>query len=261
MRYGSILLLPVLVVFSASCARGPVVDESRLVDLSHSFGEKTIYWPTASRFRLEQVAFGPDETTGKWYASNDFGASEHGGTHIDAPIHFAEGGRTTDEIPLEQLVGPARVIDVREKCEADRDYRLAPEDVLEHERRHGTIRPGDCVIVWTGWSRHYPDAERYLGSARRGVADDLHFPGIGAAAARLLVERRIDLVGIDTASLDHGPSRDFEAHRILNGADIPGLENLTGLDKLPPRGATLIALPMKIEKGTGGPCRVVAILP
>jgi kynurenine formamidase len=93
------------------------------------------------------------------------------------------------------------------------------------------------------------------------MAEDLHFPGIGADAARILVEREIDLVGLDTASLDYGPSRDFVAHRILNGANVPGIENLANLHRIPAKGATIVALPMKIEGGTGGPCRVIAILP
>jgi kynurenine formamidase len=117
------------------------------------------------------------------------------------------------------------------------------------------------VLVLTGFGQFYPDVKRYLGSDVPGKTDDLHFPGIGADAARLLVKRRVHLVGLDTASLDHGPSKDFQAHRVLGEADIPGLENLAQLERLPPTGATLIALPMKIEGGTGGPCRVIALLP
>lgn len=236
------------------------IDESRLIDLTHPFNADAVYWPTAKSFTLDRVAFGRDAND-RWYASNDFAASEHGGTHLDAPIHFAEGRRTSAEIPLEQLIGPACVIDITDKCDADRDYRLSPEDVLSHEADHGPIAKGDVVLVRTGWSRHWPDRTSYLGHDRRGDATDLHFPGISADAARLLVAREIDLVGIDTASLDHGPSTDFAAHRVFSEANVAGLENLTQLERLPARGATIIALPMKIEQGTGGPCRVIAILP
>jgi kynurenine formamidase len=153
------------------------------------------------------------------------------------------------------------VIDVRAKVEKDRDYLLAPEDVLEHEARHGRIPVGAVVLVHTGFGKYYPDLARYLGSDVRGKAEGLHFPGIGEAAARLLVEREVDLVGLDTASLDHGPSTDFRAHRVLNEANVPGLENVANLHLLPPSGATVLALPMKIAGGTGGPCRIVALLP
>jgi kynurenine formamidase len=256
-------------LFLAGCAAAPArpaplvppaIDESRLVDLTWAFDEQTIYWPTSQPFRLERVAWGADEE-GRWYAASDLCASEHGGTHLDAPIHFAEGRRSTAAIPLEQLVGPARVIDVAEACARERDYRVTAEDVEGHERAHGSIPRGAVVLVRTGWGRRWPDAERYLGSAERGEGVELHFPGLSAEAARVLVERGVDLVGIDTASLDHGPSADFAAHRVLAEADVPGLENVAQLELLPATGATLLALPMKIAGGTGGPVRIVALLP
>lgn len=245
---------------AGACAGPPVIDESRVVDLSYSFDEQTVYWPTARRFELTEVAHGINEA-GWWYASNDFRASEHGGTHLDAPIHFAADGSATADIPVTRLMGPARVIDIEAACRADSSYRLTPADIARHEDRWGRIEPGAIVLIRTGFGRYYPDLKRYLGSDVRGRAEGLDFPGIGEDAARVLVERRIDLVGLDTASLDYGPSTDFIAHRVLLGAGIPGLENLANLEQLPPEGAVLVALPMKIEGGTGGPCRVIAILP
>jgi kynurenine formamidase len=248
-----------LILLAVGCA-GPRIDESKLVDLTYSFNDRTVYWPTARKFELTPAAHGFDDH-GRWYASNDFAASEHGGTHLDAPIHFAAEGWTSEEIPVSRLTGPARVIDITDRCAADVDYRLAPEDIERHERRYGRIDPGTVVLIHTGFGRRYPDLSSYLGSDVPGMAEDLHFPGIGADAARILVEREIDLVGLDTASLDYGPSRDFVAHRILNGANVPGIENLANLHRIPAKGATIVALPMKIEGGTGGPCRVIAILP
>jgi kynurenine formamidase len=244
------------------CAAPPPrgIDEARMIDLSHPFDGETVYWPTATRFERVEVAYGKAEG-GYWYASYDFCASEHGGTHIDAPIHFAEGRNTVDQIPLAQLAGPARVIDVRDRAAADPDYRLAPEDLDRHERDHGPIAAGSVVLVFTGWGERYPDLATYLGDDKPGVTENLHFPGIGAEAAKVLAARGVDLVGIDTASLDHGPSKDFIAHQILNGANIPGLENVAHLDRVPPTGATVIALPIKIAGGSGGPCRIVALLP
>lgn len=253
-------MIVVVVCAAAGCVQTDRIDESKMVDLTYAFDDQTVYWPTASRFDLTEVARGRTEV-GYWYASNDFCASEHGGTHLDAPIHFAEGGQSTAEVPLHRRIGPAAVIDIRKQCSADPNYLLTSGDIIEHEREYGRLQLGTIVLIHTGYGQYYPDAERYLGSSERGSAEHLQFPGIGESAARLLVERQVDLVGLDTASLDHGPSRDFIAHQVLNGANIPGVENVANLDKLPARGATVIALPMKIDGGTGGPCRVIALLP
>ena len=242
------------------CAAAPAIDESKVVDLTYPFNDQTVYWPTAEKFGLTKVAWGMNES-GWWYASNDYCASEHGGTHMDAPIHFAAGGWTTAEVPVNRLIGPARVIDIREQCQRDRNYLVSVQDIERYERRYGPIAPGDVVLIRTGFGRFYPELKRYLGSDVRGKAEGLSFPGISQDAARALVERKVDAVGLDTASLDHGPSKDFRAHRVLLGANIPGLENVANLDRLPPKGATIVALPMKIDGGTGGPCRIIAILP
>jgi kynurenine formamidase len=234
----------------------------RLVDLTHAYGSDTLYWPTSpSKFVLEELAHGQTEG-GYFYSAYRLSTPEHGGTHLDAPIHFAEGKRTADQIPLEQLIAPAVVIDVSEKAAADRDYRLTPEDVLAFEQRHGRIAPGTIVLLRTGWSRFWPDAKAYLGDDTPGDASKLSFPSYGAEAARLLVEERgAGVLGVDTASIDYGRSTDFMVHRIAAARDVPGLENLTNLDQLPPTGATVVALPMKIAGGSGGPVRVVAMIP
>jgi len=153
------------------------------------------------------------------------------------------------------------VIDVTAACARDRNYLLKPVDIEEWEKRHGRISEGDIVLIRTGWSKHWPNRKAYMGSDKPGDTASLSFPGIGAEAARVLASRKPAGVGIDTASLDHGPSKDFMTHRILNGANVYGLENVTNLDRLPAAGATLIALPMKIQEGTGGPVRIVAVLP
>jgi len=256
MRWTSGLVL----LLAAGCASTPPIDESKIVDLTYAFNEDTIYWPTAPQFELTQAAYGLNDA-GEWYASNNLCASEHGGTHIDAPIHFHEGGQTTAEILLDRLIGPVRVVDIRAQCDAERNYLLTPQDIERHEQRYGPIEPHTIVLIHTGFGRYYPDASLYLGSATRGVVENLSFPGIGADAARALVARNVDMVGLDTASLDHGASTHFTAHRVLSAANIPGLENVANLERLPPTGATLIALPMKIDGGTGGPCRIVAMLP
>ena len=252
-----------LLVLSA-CASAPGVDlrDAELVDLTWAFDERTLYWPTSpSAFEIQQLAYGA--TPGGWfYASNAVCTPEHGGTHLDAPIHFAEGKRTADQIPLEQLLAPAVVIDVASKAEADPDYRLTAEDVRAWEARHGAIAAGTIVLLRTGWGTRWPDRKRYFGDDTPGVVDNLHFPSYGEDAARLLVEeRRVAALGVDTASIDYGQSKDFIVHRIANGANVPGFENVAHLERLPPRGSFVIALPMKIAGGSGGPLRIVAAIP
>jgi kynurenine formamidase len=230
------------------------------VDLSYPFDASTIYWPTDTEgFRHEQVAFGRT-AAGYWYSSFNIAASEHGGTHLDAPIHFAEGKQSVEQIPLERLVAPGVKINIAAQAGRDRDYRLTAADITAWEARAGRVPSGAIVLIETGWGRYWGDRLMYLGSDKPGDASDLHFPGIARDAAELLVERRAAAVGIDTASLDHGPSQDFPTHQVLNGADIPGLENVANLDQLPEQGFLIVALPMKIAGGSGAPCRIVALL-
>lgn len=246
--------------WSPCAAQGPT---GAPVDLTHAFGDSTIYWPTADPFELHVVAHGRTEG-GWWYAANSFTAAEHGGTHLDAPIHFAEGKRTAAEIPLDDLIGPAVVIDVTEAAAADPDLLIGVSDLQAWEARNETIPARTIVLLRTGWSERWPDAERYLGTARRGAdaVAELHFPGLDPDAATWLVaERQVRAVGIDTASIDRGQSTDFRAHQVLAEADVPIFENVADLERLPPMGAWIVALPMKIERGTGGPLRIVAFVP
>ena len=238
-------------------------DPAAWIDLSYAFDARTIYWPTAESFSLETVAAGMTEG-GYYYAANNFTAAEHGGTHLDAPIHFAEGRRSADQIPLAQLTGPAVVIDVMEAASQNRDYLASIEDIERYEAVYGPIPDGAIVLFRTGWGRFWPDPERYLGTAARGdtAVPLLRFPGIDPAAARWLVtERRIDAVGIDTPSIDFGQSTTFETHQILFAENVPAFENVANLDRVPEQGAFVIALPMKIAGGSGGPLRIVAVVP
>jgi kynurenine formamidase len=236
---------------------------ARVIDLTHAYDERTLYWPSAANlhFELEQLAYGPTPG-GYFYSANRFCTPEHGGTHLDAPIHFAEGKRTVDQIPVRQLVAPAVVIDVAAKAAADPDYRLTPADVEAFEQAHGRIAAGTLVLLRTGWSARWGDRKAYFGDDKPGDASNLHFPSYGAEAARLLVEERgVGALGVDTASIDHGPSKDFLVHRIAAAREVPGFENLTNLEQLPPTGAWLVALPMKVGSGSGGPLRAIALLP
>jgi kynurenine formamidase len=237
------------------------IDESRIVDLTYPFDEHTVNWPTAKPFEWKKETWGVSPG-GYWYAAGHYAASEHLGTHLDSPIHFAEHGATTDQIPVSRLVGPAVVIDIRAASAQDPDYRLTVEDLARSEKTHGAIPEGAIVLVRTGWGQFWPDKKRYLGTDAPGDVANLHFPGLSREAAEWLAsQRKVDGVGIDTASIDHGPSRDFIAHRILSGANIYALENVANLETLPERGATLLALPMYIAGSSGAPVRIVALLP
>ena len=249
----------------AGCAGSSLPDRlvrATWIDLTYDFDSTTIYWPTAKPFRLEVVS-AQRTPGGYYYAANNLAAAEHGGTHLDAPVHFAAGKHTTEQIPLTQLVGVACVVDVSRQVEADRDYRVAPSDLEAWEAQHGRIPETGIVLFRTGWGSRWPDRARYLGTTKTGAAAvaELHFPGIDPSAARWLVARHVRAVGLDTPSIDYGQSASFETHQTLLGADIPAFENVAHLSALPATGAFVIALPMKIRGGSGGPLRIVAVVP
>lgn len=262
-------LFVTLAVLAGACSPSPdpprpgVFPDGDLVDLSHPYDERTLYWPTSDGFRLDRVADGMTDA-GFYYAANNFCTAEHGGTHLDAPVHFAKGAHATDQIPLDRFFGPAVVVDVVDRADADADYQVTTDDLQRWEAAHGALDAGAVLLLRTGYSRRWPDAERYLGTAERGpdAVAKLHFPGLHSDAARWLVrERSIKAIGIDTASIDYGQSTLFESHRELFERNIPAFENLTALERLPVRGAFVVALPMKIAGGSGGPLRAVAIVP
>jgi kynurenine formamidase len=244
-----------------AAAQGFDLAAANVVDLTHPIDSSTIFWPTeAKTFELTEEHKGTTER-GFFYAANRFCTPEHGGTHIDAPYHFSQGGESTAEIPVDRLIGRAVVIDIADKTAADPDYTLQPQDVADWEAAHGKISAGAIVLLRTGWSSRWPDKRAYLGDDTPGDASHLHFPSYGAEAARLLVDRGATVLGVDTASVDNGPSKDFLVHRILGAANVVGLENLMSLDRLPPTGAWVVALPIKLAHGSGAPARVVALLP
>lgn len=256
----SIICLTLLLFVNATPSWAGI-DENKLVDLTYPLDAQNVFWPTNKPFTWEKSFWGRT-AQGYWYASAEFSMSEHGGTHIDAPIHFSEGQQAVDEIPLHKLIAPAIVIDVRPAVAENRDHRLSKQDLDRWESRHGLIPQGAVVLMLTGWGQAWPDKSRYLGSLTPTDPKTLHFPGFSKEAAEFLVkERQVDGIGIDTPSIDYGPSQDFIVHQIINGANCYGLENVAHLEKLPPKGAILLALPIKIKGGTGGPVRIIAVLP
>jgi len=234
------------------------------IDLSYDFSDKTLYWPNnPTGFKLD-TQFNGITPGGYYYASNAFHAPEHGGTHIDAPAHFAKGKWTTDEIPLQQLMGEAVVIDVSAKVNNNADYQITVSDVEAWEKQNGKIPDSAILLFKTGWGKYYPDAEKYLGTAEKGqeAVARLHFPSVHPDLAAWLVKnRKIKALGVDTPSVDYGQSKDFKTHQLLYAENILGFENIANMDQLPVKGSYIIALPMKIKGGSGGPLRIIAWIP
>lgn len=234
----------------------------QVIDLTYSFDSNTVYWPTAEGFELT-VDFEGFTDKGYYYSANKFCAAEHGGTHLDSPIHFYEGGQSVDQIPLENLMGKAIVVDVTEECSANRDHLISVNDLRAWEAKHGMIEEGTIVLLMSGFGKYWPHREEYMGTAERGIdaVAKLSFPGLSPEAAKWLTgQRNIKAVGIDTPSIDYGKSKYFKAHVELASHDVPIFENVANLDKLPAKGFKVIALPIKIANGSGGPARIIALV-
>jgi len=231
-----------------------------LVDLTYALSEDSLYWPNGSPFEYERQLWGAGED-GKWYAMGYFSTPEHLGTHLDAPIHFAESGWTNAEIPVRRFFAPAVVIDISERAASDADTTLQPADIDGWIEQHGDLPDGAIILVRTGWSAKWPDWSGYYGSADPFDTTTMHFPGVSSAGAERAIATGAVGVGIDTASIDPGNDLAFRAHRVLAEAQLFNLENLMNLHRLPEAGAYVIALPAKIEGGSGAPARVIALVP
>lgn len=252
-----LLLLPILI---AGCAKRDIFTEGNWIDLSHDFSEDTIFWPSSPSFHKETLYEGHTDN-GYYYSAYKFSTAEHGGTHIDAPVHFFEGRNSVDNIPVKQLIGHAVVIDVSNRALPDPDYQITTEDFLSWENKFGKIPEYSIVLLKTGYGKYWPDRKEYMGTDKLGEdgVKELHFPGLHPDGAKWLVENRnIKAIGLDTPSIDYGQSTHFQSHVTLFEANIPAFENVANLDKLPPKGTVVFALPMKIRGGSGGPLRIIA---
>jgi kynurenine formamidase len=229
--------------------------KTRVLDLSYAINEKLVPWPGDEKW-FEAKVNATVEKNG--YFTRSFWMLEHYGTHLDAPAHFPPGKATVDQIPVKQLFGPAAVLDARADSARDADYQLPAARIGQWEKRHGRIREGSIVLLRTGWSSRWPDAQRYRNQDAQGK---MHFPGFSAEAAKLLIERKASGLGCDTMSIDFGASGDFAVHHLALGAGLYHLENLADLSELPETGAFLVVAPIKLEGGSGGAVRVFALLP
>jgi kynurenine formamidase len=230
---------------------------AEIIDLTWPLNEKNGYWPGEGYKPFELRTIATLEKDG--VLSKAFSMPEHLGTHIDAPNHFEPNQPSVAQIDPKLLIGPGVVIDISPRAEQDADTMLTPDDIAAWEKEHGAIPEGAIVLLHTGWGRHWKSYVRYMNQDARG---GLHFPGFsGESASWLLEKRKIRGIGIDTLSIDRGQSKKFEVHHTVNGAGRYGLENVAYLNKLPPRGFHLIVAPIRIEEGSGGPCRILAIVP
>lgn len=246
---------------SSSKKAGSPLDGTEWIDLSYTFDASTPYWPNNPRgFEHNTDAEGVTPL-GYYYSSYSVFAPEHGGTHLDAPIHFAKGALTLDQLPMTSLTGSAVLIDVFEKALKNRDYLVTVADIEAWEKRNGKIPTNTIILFRTGYGKFYPDRASYFGTPKTGAEalPELHFPGIAPETTQWLVDNRdIKALGLDTPSMDYGQSKDFKTHQILLGRNKPGFENLANLNMLPEKGIYVVALPMKIGKGSGGPLRIIA---
>jgi len=229
--------------------------KTRVVDMTHAINATQPAWPGVEKAFEAKVIDSPEKDG---YFTRSFWMLEHYGTHMDAPAHFPPGQATLDKIPESHFFGPAVVIDVRDEVSRDPDYRLSAARVEKWEAAHGRIPAGAIVMLRAGWAARWPDQARY-----RNLDDNkvMHFPGFSVESAKLLIARGAVGLGIDTLSIDYGPSKDFEVHHVDLPAGLYNLENLANTDYLPEAGAFVIAAPIKLEGGSGGPVRVFAILP
>lgn len=255
MRLASILLAASAAVVLSACERGTSTPSGvRMIDLGHALAATDPSWDGPPGFERHVVA--TYEKDG--YTAGQITVEEHFGTHLDAPSHFSKTGWTVDAIPVDRLNRPAVVVDVSAKAAQDADYRVTVADIQALEAKVGSIPEGTVVLIATGWDRFWPDRARYM-NEKSGVK---HFPGLSAEAVGYLAkERRVAGIGIDTASIDYGPSTKFEAHAVSMAQNVYHIENATGLTTLPASGFRVIVAPIKIAGGTGGPTRIFALVP
>jgi len=253
--------LPILALALASCrsagsgGEGPL-GARRVLDLTYSLNERGPYWPGGGYFPFTTEPLASIETHGVF--SQSYRTPEHLGTHVDAPAHFEKGEWTIDRIPVERFFGPGVVIDMTERARADADATLGIDDVLAFEAAHGRVPEGAIVFLRTGWGRRWDDVAAYRNADASGA---MHFPGYSAAAADFLArQRKVAALGIDTLSVDPGPSRDYGAHHAGNRQNVYFIENVARLEELPATGFGVIVAPIKIEGGSGGQARVFALL-
>ena len=234
---------------------GGSITFSKVIDLSWPVHTGIPRWPGDPSVEFETIA----DLEKDGYFLRRFSMGEHSGTHLSAPSSFHSGAPGHQVFTPQDMVRPAIVIDIVDHGEADRDYALTMNDVLDWESDHGPVPQGCVALLRTGWQAKWNNPPDYLGGS---AADRLHFPGFGLDAARLLIEgRNVAGFGTDTAGAEPGAETGFPVSRLALGKLRIVLENLTSLDLLPPTGTLLVIGLLRLDGGSGGPASVTALVP
>ncbi|XP_053374689.1 isatin hydrolase-like [Mercenaria mercenaria] len=232
----------------------------KVVDLTHEQNPSTIYWPGNPNYNFT-ILFRNRTSKGYWYESNTFQTAEHGGTHLDSPAHFAEGKKRQHQIPMEKLVGPGVIVNVKAKSAENPDYRVTIDDLRAWESKYNRLPKGAVIIMNSGWSLKYPNKTLTFGTETPDDASTFHFPGWHEDTVNWLIKNRdVNVVGVDTPSTDYAQSTTFPVHVALGEADIPGVENVANLDEIPESGSIIYVAAIKLYDGSGGPTRVFATM-
>lgn len=236
-----------------------------LIDLTYPLDSNTLHWLTARPFEMKLKHNGTVNSAVSsdtfWYQSEDIELSTHTGTHLDAPCHFSKGKWCVSDIPLEHLLNrPVAMVDVAKECIMNRTYQVSIEDIEKNEKSQGRIADGSVVFFKTGWSRFWPIKEEYFGTETNDPSQ-ARFPGLSPTAAAWLAQNRAIVgVAIEGPSVDAARSQSFGTHVNLFEKNIYAIENVPNLHRMPPRGATVTIIPLRLEKASGSPVRVIANL-
>jgi kynurenine formamidase len=213
------------------------------------------------RFSLSEISH-YDERGPAWYW-NDITTGEHTGTHFDAPVHWATGrdGEDISQVPVSKMIAPAAVLDFSAEAAADPDFLLEIDHVKAWEEANGPLPDGGWLLYRTGWDARSNDQATFINANETGP----HTPGISVSCATWLAnESPVIGLGTETVGTDAGTAHSFDppfpCHSSLLGAGKYGLTQLRNLDRLPPQGALVVTGPLPILRGSGSPCRALALV-
>ena len=257
MKFKYLILTVIATLSTFSYADGQKIQPfsaSKAIDLTHVMHDGMAFWPGGVPFKKEALV--TYESGG--YLLHQFVMGENTGTHVDAPAHFISGNKTIDRLPVNQLILPMVVIDTKSQVVKNPDYELTVKDIENWESMYGKIPAKSLVVMNTGWHKRFSSPEKYINMDDKKV---MHFPGFSAAAATTLVNRNVAGIGIDTLSLDHGPSKTFAAHVVMLKANKYQVENMANLDELPSTGATAVIGVLPVQGGSQAQARIFALIP
>ncbi|XP_076086797.1 isatin hydrolase-like isoform X2 [Mytilus galloprovincialis] len=254
---------PTYILFVSVLLRicGGIPLDFKVVDLTHDHSNTTINWPGNPEYNFTILARGKT-AGGNWLEMNYVGTAEHAGTHLDSPSHFYKNRNRTHNIPLEKLIGPGVIINVKNKAATNVDYQVSIDDLKQWESMYDQIPENAIVIMNSGWHERYPNASLVFNTDSPTDSSTFHFPAWHEDTIEWLIsERSVNVVGVDTPSTDFGQTKTFAVHISLGKANISGAENVANLDAIPESGSMIFVAVTKIYDGSGGPARIFATVP